>query len=792
MEENNEELEQEQQELASETLPPDIPEEEVEFDTKDKQANVLLDAAAKLFFKKFKIPIFIIVGFFFIILLVTVVFNSSDVYEYEYIEPKCTNVRVTYDPYGPDEGSTTTLDLEEYVRRAVYAYAKDLDTRTKGDFFHVYASLAIAVRTEALANNCEVTYRDKRLNETIDENETIERALTKMKGIVITDLDGEYVDVQINDFNWQERKVNVEQSEDYILKVQNLPVSSDFVRGNLANSIYRNCPCNDPQGDPFDPENEYSECWITWDTDGDGIDDESEWRHQDEDGGYSVFASYYLAAIRGRTYDTIIEYYYGKDLMYKTTDEQNTEVDEDLKQPCTGDEIPVNRTPLSRTEFISLVEEFFANGNYASYAQYFVDYAGEIYDLGLEKGVNPEFIYIIARKETSFRHVNSNTDHYNYYGYAHTNESSHGAYFNSFMEGVETLMDWILEKGTFDAVVRSYSYLGDYLYNFDSEKESGTGGCYYLELIYGDNYSRCDDSYYCSPSNKTNCVLTTEEEKEAYIGWQHDQYILHREAIFKLGAQVCTGSEISTDPSLEVATSQLKEPLRDFLSSKGLSIEDLNTAILNNVLAAGVGTREGVAAAATTLINYMNALGVRIPYTFGGNHYSSITNVTNKPSTSFFGVDPEWGTSINNWYYPGGNKAYTHYGPDCSAFVAWVLHNGGVKISMNSALSFKQVGTNYFMDGKYIAQVGDVVSSGNHVRIIVDVNEAEQYYITAESQTSTGVYEPEFKGISYEKMSFINTKYVIVDMSTYFDNPANNYSANESEFVNRYNAGVLN
>ena len=214
-----------------------------------------------------------------------------------------------------------------------------------------------------------------------------------------------------------------------------------------------------------------------------------------------------------------------------------------------------------------------------------MDYAGEIYDLGLEKGVNPEFIYIIARKETSFRNTSSNTDHYNYYGYAHTNESSHGAYFNSFMEGVETLMDWILEKGTFDAVVRSYSYLGDYLYNFDPEKESGTGGCYYLELIYGDNYSRCDDSYYCSPSNKTNCVLTTEEEKEAYIGWQHDQYILHREAIFKLGAQVCTGSEISTDPSLEVATSQLKEPLRDFLSSKGLSIEDLNTAILYNNLA---------------------------------------------------------------------------------------------------------------------------------------------------------------------------------------------------------------
>ena len=96
------------------------------------------------------------------------------------------------------------------------------------------------------------------------------------------------------------------------------------------------------------------------------------------------------------------------------------------------------------------------------------------------------------------------------------------------------------------------------------------------------------------------------------------------------------------------------------------------------------------------------------------------------------------------------------------------------------------------MYGNYIAQVGDVVSSGKHVRIIVDVNEAEQYYITAESQTSTGVYEPEFKGISYEKMSFINTTYVIVDMSGYYNNPANNYSTNESEFVNRYNAGVLN
>ena len=778
--------EKEATEIAENNIDETANEVETELNTQNKMAELSAEKAIiDLLLKKKKIVIFaVIAGIFGVFLILVAVMTGSKVNEYQYIEPKCTNVTINYDPFGPDEGSTTTMSLEDYVKKATYAYANEY-TSENADNIHIYASLAISLRTEVLANNCIVTYHDKNLNDNFEENKSIEKALEIASGVVMVDENDNYINSKVSSFCW-----NNNENEEYTLFQSNLKVPNTFTNIYLNNDIYKNCPCNSPQGDAFDEDNPYSECWITWDSDDDGIDDKSEWLHQENETGYSFYGAGFLLKNHGFLFNDILKYFYGDKIYLKTTIEGTKEIDSGNKN-CQGGGVPYDSTPLTRQEFINLVEEFFASGNYASYSEYFVSYAGEIYDMGKEKGINPELIYIFARKETSFRTVSSDTEHYNYYGMGHCNTCATGMFFDSFMEGVEYLFDYFVEKGSLQAIVQNYSYLGDYLYNFDEKQEQGTGGCYYLEIIYGDNYSRCDDSYYCSPSNTANCLPTTDEEKLAYINWQAEKYVEHRQAIFKLSGNVCSGSEIATDADLYIPANQLKEPLRDYLNSKGLSITDLNSTILNNVIDAGVGTREGVAAAAISLINYMNELGVRIPYTYGGSHGGVVAGVSNEAPTSYYGVDPDWGTPIGN-YYSGKVGPYTHLGPDCSGFVAWALHNGGVKINMNTATSFKSLGTNHVMDGSYVGKIGDVVSSGSHVRIIVAVNEQEKYYITAESQTREAPYTPEFKGISYKKMDFVTNNYVIVDMSSFYDNNSKNYSQNEAEFINLYNSKTLN
>lgn len=787
-EENINELEKNSDEESS-----NVPEPETNSDSHetnmelDSQGKSLLAVGSKaLIAKLLKAKILSIVliggGIFFLFIVIIGVLFGSEVPEYQYVEPSIDKVTVTYDPYGPDDGDTKTYDLEEYVRRALYAYIDDIPREEEGNF-HLYSALVIALRTEALSKDGQITYRDKDLSKDYEERPEAEEALKTFEGIIITDKDDNYIDVSVSSFCWHE-----ENADDYLLYQKDLAVLKTFTNVYLHNNIYATCPCNEETGDPFAEDSPYDICWVTWDTDDDGIDDEAEYKHTDNEDGFSFYGAYYELKGQGYLYTHILESFFGKDIYYRTTIEGKEIVE---TYTCSGDSMPFNYTPLSKEEFVSLVEEFFGDGSgFADYYKYFVDYAGEIYDMGLEKNINPELIYIFARKETSFRTNSADTRHYNYYGFGHCNTCENGTFFDSFMDGVETLFDYFAEKGSLQNVVSVYSYLGDLLYNYDESGEMGAGGCYYLEIIYGDNYSRCDDSYYCSPKNTASCVATTEEERQAYIQWQAEKYIEHRMAIFKLGVEICVGSQINTDATLDIASSMLKTPLKDFLETKGLSINDLNMAILNNVVQNGVGTRAGVAAAATTLINYMNNLDVRIPYTYSGGHGYIINGVSSEVTTSYYGVDPDWGTSIGNYYYSNGYGPYTNHGPDCSAFVSWVLHNGGVKMSINTATSIKSAGPNYPMDGNYIGQVGDVVSSGGHVRIIVGVNVQEKYYITAESQSREGQFNPDTKGISYKKMDFNNKNYVIVDLSQYYNDSNKNYSQNEDEFITAFNNGV--
>ena len=709
----------------------------------------------------------------FIILIVSINQTSggNDLY---YKEGACTTVTVKYEPYKEDESSSSLqMDMETYVQSAAVEYMKDLiEHEDETAVIQVYYALTIALRTEAVSNNCTVTYHDKQLSKNPSTNAYLDVVLKESKGVILGDSNHNVVSsAHVSDFCWY--NVNENQNEYKIYPKDTLEITNDFVDNYVDNEIYKKCPCNDHQGSYDDPT--WGECWVTWedkDKKGDLIT-KSAWLHQDEETGFSVVGAYNLMRTHDYDYNLILKYFYGQNITYMTMNKEN--VKNNLPdQKCSSDSLPYDSTPLSRDEFINAVTNFLSSGNYASWAQYFIDNAGAIYDMGQEKNINPELIYIFARKETSFKTNDINTEHYNYYGYAVYNGQSVGKLFSSFMEGVETLYDWFVKAGSMHGIVQKYSYLGTYLANPGS---SGSGGCYYLKIIYGENYSRCASSYKCSSvKGGPGCVLTTEEERNAYLDWQAEKYLVHRKDIFNLSGTVCKGSSIQTDANLDIPQNMMKEPLSDYLANQGTSIRDLNDTIYNNVISNGVGTRAGVASVATTLINYMQQFGVRIPYAYSGGH-SAIKGV-GRSTANLFGVDPQWGTSIGAFWY-GSFGPYTHYGPDCSAFVYWALHNGGLKVSFDKSTVMKTYGPNHAMDGSYIGQVGDILVTKGHVMMIVAVKEDEKYYIAAESNGLGAAYRPDTKGISYQKMAFENGHYIIVDMSSYYNDASKHYSTEE-------------
>lgn len=813
MDEENENLEEQAQKepASSEQLPV-----EMEMEPPKEKVNVQADKIAlKLLLGKYKIVIIvggIILATMILVIFMTIVNEATGNSEPYYKEGLCKTVTVNYEPYNENETSySLQMDMETYVKSAAVEYIKDIqEHENESGIFQVYYALTIALRTEAVASNCKVTYRDKKLSKNTETVPYLDTVLQESKGIILGDQNNNVIsNADVSDFCWYEKN-----SEEYkIYPKDTLKISRDFVNNYVANDIYSYCPCNDPKGDYTDAT--WEKCWTTWpkkDDEGNVIKDdkgndiiEAAWLHEDETTGFSVVGAYNLMRYNvetgdenGYDYNLILRYFYGQNIKYMTMDKETAKNDLPT-QKCSSEAMPYDATPLDREAFISAVTNFLSSGSYASWTQDFITHAGDIYDMGLDKKINPELIYIIARKETSFKANNNDTAKKNYYGYGHGNEDGSGSGFATFMDGVESLYNWISRRDDIDAVITGYSSLGEWLYNFDPDKESGLGGCYYMKKIYGNDYSRCSSSYYCAAQygssgqvvgRSDSCIRTTEEEKNAYHEWQRKQYLAHRKDIFNLSGTVCIGSNIETDANTDIPDSMMKEPLGDFLTKNGLSLQDLNDTIYDNVVSKGVGTRAGVATAATTLINYMQQFNVRIPYTYGGGH-GAIKGV-GRATANLFGADPQWGTPIGSYSVSckdGTCGPYTHYGPDCSAFVYWALHNGGLKVSFGGSTNMKYYGTNHNMDGSYIAQVGDVLVSTGHVVLVVAVNEEEQTYITAESNGLSAPYTPDTKGISYRKMAFVDKSYVIVDMSSYYDEDAKHYSV--EEYTNAFNNGRL-
>ncbi len=343
----DEKLENEMNETAeelseqSEGLQDELGQYETELETKGKEAE--LTASKKIIQKLLKRKVILFgaigIGILFMIILFSAILDSSGANDYVYKKTDCTNVTVHYDPYGPDEDSEETMPLEDYVRAAVNAYITDFVSDSSTNY-HFYFALSVALRNEAITNNCEVTYRDKKLDtsSTTSDNYFLELALTDSYGITIVDKNESFVNAHVADNCWYDTK-NTDDGEYHTVFQKDLEIPTDFTKKYFKNSVYEQCQCNHDSGEKKASKNENDICYIYWDEKvdtGTKINDtdstksdplgspgttvrKKEYLHQDEEDGFNVYGAFYLLKYEGLTNLDILKYFFGENIYYRTT-----------------------------------------------------------------------------------------------------------------------------------------------------------------------------------------------------------------------------------------------------------------------------------------------------------------------------------------------------------------------------------------------------------------------------------------------------------------------------------------
>ena len=203
----------------------------------------------------------------------------------------------------------------------------------------------------------------------------------------------------------------------------------------------------------------------------------------------------------------------------------------------------------------------------------------------------------------------------------------------------------------------------------------------------------------------------------------------------------------------------LHESLSTFLTRNGSSIEQLNNLLTSNVQRAGYQTREGVVAAATTLVGELNdKYGKRLPYYWGGGH----TEIVQIPGN--LGSDDAC-TDIS-----ANNTVYKYCGFDCTGFIMWAIRNAGFKYpNSNQVASYNGAQKVDLSPSKPVLKAGDILESDTHAVLIVGIDEGSNQYVCVEALGNSS-------GILFSKRSYARSGYLGVDMSGFYNNPNNKLS----------------
>lgn len=516
----------------SEQLP--LGDNEAEMEINPPKSGKFFGKASKSLIEKIlKLKIILIVLAATIVFLFLAVFIgvnvSTEVTDYklmEYIEGVCDDVTVNYWPYGTskEEMVTEEMPLEKYISAATYTYTKDFPIKEEGTF-HIYKSLAIALRTEIISNGCSITYRNDDMIKlkTNSDDIILKDALDAAKGLVVSQKGSEMLKtVHVDNFCYESNDL----TNYTIFQVPDLLIPSDFVDSSVPEP-YRSCPCNQP-------DDELEECWA--EDEELGIRD---WIHQDEEEGYNVYAAYYLHERFGFDTESLLQYFLGYNDIW-TRDRTPDDDEEGETEPFCG-EMDLHATTLSRAAFINGLQDFDYNGANPVAMDLFKKNAGLIYDVAVENNINPEFVVIRAILEGFSPGKSTN----NYWGWRCYNEQPDACadFGSNFAQAVATYCEEVNNSYTdYEDLLKSYAYLGDYWYNPGS---SSLGGCYYKDYIFPDGIpsrvqDACASGKSCGPGGVGSCVKTTDEEQVLYGRYQDSNTSYYREAIWGLSEGDCT------------------------------------------------------------------------------------------------------------------------------------------------------------------------------------------------------------------------------------------------------------
>ncbi len=233
---------------------------------------------------------------------------------------------------------------------------------------------------------------------------------------------------------------------------------------------------------------------------------------------------------------------------------------------------------------------------------------------------------------------------------------------------------------------------------------------------------------------------------------------------YYLGSDITISSNYFNIAGLELkstagAKNILKEPISDFLSANGSSLEEYNEFISNSVDSAGFGTRAGVVAAAVSMINYLyDNYDMKLPYYWGGGHEGAWS--------SNYGILSSVGTYGASARKPSGSYDY-YRSFDCSGFVSWAVRNGGYNFSTRTAARFvSSFGSNgcQLSSSGCTGVAGDIIANSGHVQMIVGVNEENGTYYIAESASGVTISE---------KSMHFGGGYTLLHMDSFYNDSKN-------------------
>ncbi len=410
---------------------------------------------------------------------------------------------------------------------------------------------------------------------------------------------------------------------------------------------------------------------------------------------------------------------------------------------CDG--ISIKQTSLSKREFVDKVETYFEN-NTASYARVFSDNAGLIYDIGKNEGINPEMVVVRAILEGFSPESNCGGGFNNYWGMACYNGQGCGACakYSSFEDGVRAYAQNIAQYETATDMMSRFAYIGHYWYNPGS---SADGGCYYYPYIKeymspsrASEVERICNGSSCSTAGGNGCKETTDEDQKAYATWQVQKLVEVRKNVFGLDADSCNTNcytgDYQINPNDELyANLQLLHgtSFEELLAANGMTVEKYNEFLQESIEKAGVGTRKGVVAAATTLIGSIAEMGYKLNYQWGGKY-------------EHIGVNANWGTPADmSWLCSSASygalydssTCYSNYkwhSFDCSGFVTWAVINGMQDDSITQ--SMLRDGNIALDPNKAVCKPGGALSSPGHIVLVIGIDDEQKKYIVAESTGS--------------------------------------------------------